>query len=83
MKISAKRIRNWATIVYPESAPDNWQEILKGQLVPAFISPLHDLDYDENGELKKEHYHILLLFGGVKTYEGENICQLGMFCKKI
>ena len=69
MKISTKRTRVWATIVYPESAIDGWQEIVKKQLVPAFISPLHDLDYDENGEIKKEHYHLLYAFDGVKTHQ--------------
>ena len=61
------RTRNWASIVYPESAPKNWTSVLKEHLVPAFISPLHNQDYDENGNLKKEHFHVVLLFDGVKT----------------
>lgn len=34
------RIRNFATVVYPESAPEDWQSILAGHFVPAFISPV-------------------------------------------
>lgn len=64
-----KRTRNWATVVYPESAPENWESILQEQCIPAFISPLHDKDLNENGEVKKEHFHVMLLFDGVKTQE--------------
>lgn len=64
-----KRTRNWATVVYPESAPENWRSILEEQCIPAFISPLHDKDLNENGEVKKGHFHIMLLFDGVKTQE--------------
>lgn len=36
--------------------------------IPALVSPLHDMDVnEETGELKKEHHHVLMLFGGVKT----------------
>ena len=61
------RTRNFATVVYPESAPENWQDILVEQFVPAFISPLHDKDINPTGEIKKEHYHILIMFDSVKT----------------
>lgn len=64
-----KRTRNWATVVYPDSAPDNWKLFLQEQCIPAFISPLHDKDLNTNGELKKGHFHIMLLFDGVKTQE--------------
>lgn len=63
------RTRNYATVVYPESAPENWQEILSQQFVPAFISPLHDKDVNPTGELKKAHYHVVIMFEGVKTKE--------------
>lgn len=63
------RTRNFATVVYPESAPDGWQEILSQQFVPAFISPLHDKDVNPTGEPKKPHYHVVLMFDGVKTRE--------------
>ena len=63
------RTRNFATVIYPESAPENWQEILAEQFVPAFISPLHDMDVNPDGEIKKEHYHVMIMFEGVKTQE--------------
>lgn len=63
------RTRNFATAVYPESAPQDWQVILAEQCVPAFISPLHDKDVNPTGEPKKPHYHVMIMFDGVKTSE--------------
>ena len=65
----SNRTRNYATVVYPESAPVDWIEILTQQFVPCFISPLHDKDINPGGESKKPHYHVLLTFDNVKTPE--------------
>lgn len=64
-----KRTRNYATVVYPESASSDWIMILQEQCVPAFISPLHDKDINSDGEIKKAHHHIMIMFDGVKTQE--------------
>lgn len=61
------RTRNFATVVYPESAPERWQDILSQYCIPAFISPLHDADLNPTGELKKAHYHVILMFESLKT----------------
>lgn len=63
------RKRNFETIVYPDSCPDNWIDILKTHKVPAFISPLHNLDKDSDGKLKKAHWHVMIMFDGLKTIE--------------
>lgn len=63
------RTRNFATVVYPDSAPEGWQEILSDQHIPAFISPLHDKDVNPTGEAKKPHYHVMIMFENVKTRE--------------
>lgn len=68
-KTAQVRTKNFATIVYPESAPTNWMDILEEEHIPAFISPLHDKDLDKNGNLKKPHYHVILMFDGLKTEE--------------
>lgn len=64
---STGRTRNWATIVYPESAPENWMMLLDDLKVPALISPLHDSDLNATGEPKKAHYHVILAFDSVKS----------------
>jgi len=63
------RTRNFATVVYPDSAPDGWQDILSEQHMPAFISPLHDKDVNPDGEIKKPHWHVMFVFEGVKSDE--------------
>lgn len=65
----AGRTRNYATVVYPESAPENWLIILEQLFVPCLISPLHDRDVNSTGEPKKSHYHVLFMFDCVKTKE--------------
>lgn len=63
------RTRNFATVVYPESAPENWLDILTECMVPAFVSPLHDQDINPGGEPKKPHYHVDFMFEGVKSVD--------------
>ena len=62
-----ERKRNFATVVYPESAPDDWMEYLADLKSPCFISPLHDKDVNPDGEIKKPHYHVLLMFEGKQS----------------
>lgn len=74
---TSKRTRNFAGIVYPESAPPNWIELLSDLRIPAFISPLHDKDINPTGEAKKPHFHVVLMFDGVKTKEqAEEVLKL-------
>lgn len=64
---SEKRSYNWATIVYPESAPQNWQDVLLQIGFPCCISPLHDKDLKDDGSLKKPHYHVVFHFPTKKS----------------
>lgn len=77
------RARVWTFITYPDSLPDNVQEIIEGEttpqhdiaLVPLFISPIHDKDLADKGkgwngtEFKKPHYHNMVMFSQVKSYK--------------
>jgi hypothetical protein len=52
------------------SAPDNWSDVIDAEHIQWVESPLHDKDVNEaDEEQKKPHWHILLLFEGVKSYE--------------
>ncbi len=64
-----KRVRNWTFIVYPESAPADWVDKIRGMCIPAFISPLHDKDINADGTPKKPHHHVMLMFQGKKSFE--------------
>lgn len=85
-KKPAARYRNFATVVYPESAPENWQGLLAEQCIPAFISPLHDKDINPTGEPKKHHYHVVIMFEGKKSLDqAQEIFDIigGVGCEKV
>ena len=63
------RQRNWTCIVYPDSAPTNWREILDEEHMPWAESPLHDKDVNADGTPKKPHWHVLMTFEGKKSFE--------------
>ena len=63
------RKRNWTFIVYPESAPSNWRDVLEEMHLEWIESPLHDKDVNSDGTAKKAHYHIAVLFDGKKSFE--------------
>ena len=59
--MSVRKSKYWATIVYQESAAENWVDILKISHVKCIISPLHDKDVNEDGTLKKPHWHVVFI----------------------
>lgn len=69
---SSKTINTFSFLVYPESAPENWLATLEDLQVPCAVSPLHDQDKNEDGTIKKPHYHVLVHFQGGKS---ESFCQ--------
>ena len=61
--------RNWACVVYPESLPADWKDILMQSGLQVAISPLHDKDLEADGITpKKSHYHLILVYGSPTTY---------------
>lgn len=62
------RTRNWMSILYPDSAPEDWRDRLRDAGVQAFVSPLHCMDVNGDGEAKKAHYHIIVMYSNVKAW---------------
>ena len=60
--------RNWAFVLYPESAPADWRERLAKSGVQCAVSPLHDRDENPDKTPKKPHYHVILVYGNPTTY---------------
>lgn len=80
------RARAWATVVYPESMPENFFDIIGELKVPVLVSPLHDKDINPTGEEKKAHYHVLMYFEGKKSQA--QVTELvktfsGVGCEKV
>ena len=69
--------RSWAFVMYPDSMPTNWQEIIQQSGLPIAISPLHDKDTDPTGEIKKPHYHCICYYENPTTFNSvkSNICD--------
>lgn len=61
--------RNWAFVMYPESMPENWREILFEIGLPCAISPLHDKDTNPDGTPKKPHYHVICYYENATTFK--------------
>lgn len=79
--LSAKQFRNFATILYTDSMPDNVFDLISDLHVPCALSPLHDMDIkdDGTGELKKPHYHLLFCLDAKTTEHAarEMIASIG------
>lgn len=63
------KARYWWFVLYPDSAPKNWIELIQKTGLPFCVSPLHDKDINPDGILKKFHYHILLAYTGPTTFK--------------
>ena len=88
-----KKSYSWAFMLYPESAPPDWINILRDSYRWIAVSPCHDRDIftveDEAagkgkaGDLKKPHYHIQVFFNNSTTSTvAEEISESvnGTFC---
>ena len=64
-----KRSNKWAFLIYQESAPENYLDVLEEMHIPFVLSPWHDKDVNkETGEFKKAHKHGILFFESLKSY---------------
>ena len=59
----------WTFLIYEESAPENYLDVLEDIHVPFVLSPWHDKDVNkETGEVKKSHKHGAFYFSSLKSY---------------
>lgn len=64
------RARAWSFIAYPDSVPTDWEQILTERFNLQWArSPLHDSDFNADETQKKPHWHIVVTFTNVKSYE--------------
>lgn len=64
-----KRSNKWAFLIYEESTPSDYLEILEEIHVPFILSPWHNMDISrETREFKKSHKHGALFFDSLKSY---------------
>ena len=78
-----RKYRNFGCVVYPDSAPENWMDIISDMHVPCFISPLHDHDISPVGnEPEKPHYHVMFMYEREISFDQikEVVSSFGGFC---
>lgn len=84
-----KRARNWCAVVYPDSAPENWQQEFDKLQLKWACSPLHDKDVDDDTQTKKAHYHIVICYSGNKSFDQvkEDLavlnCPIPQICRDV
>lgn len=84
-----RRSRNWCAVVYPDSAPSDWKQLLDNLNIKWACSPLHDKDIDDDEQIKKAHWHIILCYGGNKSFDqvkedlAELKCPIPQICRDV
>ena len=69
----------WTFMMYKDSMPEDYREIIEKWCIPVAISPLHDKDKwteqdkkknpkHKAGTLKKAHYHVVIYYNNTTTY---------------
>lgn len=77
------RARNWLFVCYPESMPEDWEELISSWGVTLYLSPLHDADVKKDGTYKKPHYHGIITFDGNKSYGQVLALVAGLGCATV
>lgn len=66
--IKNPRASKWTFLIYEDSTPSDYLEILNDIHIPFMLSPWHDKDIDhKTGEIKKAHRHGVLYFETLKS----------------
>lgn len=64
--------RYFTFVMYEDSRPENWKEILQSTGLQFVISPYHNKDKNPDGTQKKPHWHVLIIFNGPSTLKNAN-----------
>lgn len=68
-KKKEQRSNKWAFLIYQESVPEDYLNLLEELHVPFILSPWHDKDVNRTtGEFKKPHKHGVFFFESLKSY---------------
>lgn len=68
-KKKEQRSNKWAFLIYKESTPEDYLNVLEELHIPFILSPWHDKDVNRStGEIKKAHKHGALFFESLKSY---------------
>lgn len=77
-KKEGDKFRYWTAIAWVESVNKDYIKHFEKINQKAIISPLHDKDFDDEGNPQKPHYHVVLAYDGPTTLN--NVRKL---CEKL
>lgn len=63
------KARYWVAVMYPENMIEDWQEEIAEKLQKPFAYCIHDKCVDSEGKHRKDHVHIMLVYGAPTTYK--------------
>lgn len=73
--------RYWTFLVYLDSSPENWKELLSERGLVFAVSPLHDKDVNPDGSQKKPHYHVMITWESPRSFK--NAQDISDLCSKV
>lgn len=82
----AERTRYWTFVLYPESAPEDWRDQIDAHHVSWAASPLHDKDTNPDGTPKKPHWHVMIAYESLKSFDQANEISVpikGTICQMV
>lgn len=63
----AKKARYWVGIGWLENLRSDWKDVIDDTLGLPYCYCVHDKDVDKEGNPRKEHMHLMLMFSGPTT----------------
>lgn len=61
------KARYWTGVLYPENMIDDWQEEIGDLLQLPYVYCIHDKDLDNDGDSRKVHVHLMIVFPNTTT----------------
>lgn len=63
------KARYWVAVMYPENMLENWQNVIAEKLQRPYEYCIHSACQTKEGEDRKTHVHIILVYGSPTTYK--------------
>lgn len=65
--MASVKSKYWWAICYPENMKDNWESDIDDLLQVPFAYCIHDKDLDNDGDDRKKHLHLIIVFPNTTT----------------
>lgn len=63
------KARYWWAVLYPENMVPDWESRIGDIVQVPYAYAAHTLDKDSKSEHRKDHVHLILVFGNTTTYK--------------